>query len=60
MYFIVDALSALDRIYHYTMGTFVSIMVKGAHGMLCNLLPLAVSKEPCTYGMYVGILGFMA
>lgn len=30
MYFLVDALSALDRVYHYTMATFVSIMVKGA------------------------------
>ena len=34
MYFLVDALSALDRVYHYTMATFVSIMVKGAQRVL--------------------------
>lgn len=30
LYFLVDALNALDRVYHYTMATFVGIMVKGA------------------------------
>ncbi len=30
MYFLVDALSALDRVYHYSMATFVIIMQKGA------------------------------
>lgn len=29
VYFLVDALSALDRVYHYTMATFVAIMLKG-------------------------------
>ena len=29
VYFLVDALAALDRVYHYTMATFVSILSKG-------------------------------
>ncbi len=29
MYFLVDALNALDRIYHYSMANFVAIMHKG-------------------------------
>lgn len=29
IYFLVDAISALDRVYYYTMATFVGIMLKG-------------------------------
>lgn len=29
MYFLIDALNALDRVYHYSMANFVSIMHKG-------------------------------
>ena len=34
VYFLVDALSALDRVYHYTMATFVAIMLKGMASMI--------------------------
>ena len=40
VYFLVDALSALDRVYHYTMATFVSIMVKGAQRVLSHPIEL--------------------
>lgn len=29
IYFLVDALSTLDRVYQYTMAAFVAIMLKG-------------------------------
>lgn len=29
VYFLVDSLSALDRVYHYSMANFVRIMIKG-------------------------------
>ena len=35
VYFLVDALAALDRVYHYTMATFVSILLKGNVGSIC-------------------------
>jgi dynein heavy chain, axonemal len=30
MYFLIDTLNALDRVYHYSMANFVSILRKGA------------------------------
>ncbi|EFN51784.1 hypothetical protein CHLNCDRAFT_37234 [Chlorella variabilis] len=29
IYFVVDSLSALDRVYHYSMANFIHIMIKG-------------------------------
>ena len=45
VYFLVDALSALDRVYHYTMATFVTIMLKG---MTFFLRP---SSQPATFNL---------
>ena len=33
VYFLVDSLSALDRLYHYSMANFVRIMAKGEPGV---------------------------
>jgi len=36
VYFLVDSLSALDRVYHYSMANFVRIMIKGmVRGACC-------------------------
>ena len=36
MYFLIDTLNALDRVYHYSMANFVYILRKGeAAGVLC-------------------------
>ena len=37
-YFLVDALSALDRVYHYSMANFTSAMHRGACWCACSLL----------------------
>ena len=34
VYFLVDALCALDRVYHYSMANFVAAMHKGARSAL--------------------------
>jgi dynein heavy chain len=36
MYFLVDVLNALDRVYHYSMANFVAIMQKGAQPAHCD------------------------
>ena len=53
MYFLVDALCALDRVYHYTMATFVSVMEKGAHGMLCKTITIGASICNSSYTEHI-------
>ena len=42
MYFLVDALNALDRVYHYSMANFVLAMHKGAPLLPCPALSVPV------------------
>ena len=36
IYYVVDSLSALDRVYHYSMANFIHIMIKGmVRGPVC-------------------------
>ena len=44
IYFLVDALSALDRVYHYTMATFVNIMVNGEEHVSLHLIEFICRK----------------
>ena len=45
MYFLVDALNALDRVYHYSMANFVLAMHKGTPLLLSPAL-LACTWQP--------------
>ena len=48
VYFLIDTLNALDRVYHYSMANFVYILRKGeAAGMLCltcSAVPASISR----------------
>ena len=36
LYFFIDSLNALDRVYHYSMAAFVQILKKGALSISCQ------------------------
>lgn len=46
MYFLIDTLNALDRVYHYSMANFVYILRKGeATGLTCSALPASINER---------------
>lgn len=45
IYFLVDGLSILDRVYHYSMANFVKIMQKGMQKLLPTPFEFCLLKE---------------